>query len=181
MLVVIIGPIASGKSTTAAALGDRFRAAGRAVAVLDLDDIVATIGGFRDLTPDRFRQAQIVHGELVGAWLRQGVDVIAHGPFFQAHEQAALLHAVPDGIEPRRVQLLATYEVALERVANDPMRDLSKDPDVLRGAYDHVQSLLPSTTPCEWTFDTTVVSVQEVVDALSRALLPDLADVLPEG
>ena len=37
-LVVIIGPIASGKSTVAEELGGQFRQAGRAVAVLDLDD-----------------------------------------------------------------------------------------------------------------------------------------------
>jgi hypothetical protein len=43
-LVVIIGPIASGKSRVADALGDRFREAGRAVAVFDLDDVVDTIG-----------------------------------------------------------------------------------------------------------------------------------------
>jgi hypothetical protein len=75
-LVVIVGPIASGKSTVAGALGRRFMAAGRAVAVLDLDDVVDTIGGFGDLTPQRFRQAQVVYG----AWLRQSFDVIAHGP-----------------------------------------------------------------------------------------------------
>lgn len=169
-LVVIVGPIASGKSTTAAALGDRFRAAGRAVAVLDLDDFVATIGGFRDLPPERFRQAQIVHGELVGAWLRQGIDVIAHGPIFQAHEQEALLHAVPGGIQPRRVQLLATYDVALERVADDPTRDLSKDPEALRGAYDRARTLLPSMPPSEWTFDTTQLSTRQIVDHLVQAL-----------
>src|SRR5918993_1193869 len=44
-LIAIVGPIASGKSTIAYELGSRFRAAGRAVAVLDLDDVVDTIGG----------------------------------------------------------------------------------------------------------------------------------------
>ncbi len=99
-LVLIIGPIASGKSMVASALGRRFRDADRAVAVLDLDDVVSTIGGFVDLTPEGWRRAQIVNGELVGAWLRQGLDVIAHGPFFEPQENEALLHAVPQGIEP---------------------------------------------------------------------------------
>jgi adenylylsulfate kinase-like enzyme len=44
-LIVIVGPIASGKSTVAYELGSRFRAADRSVAVLDLDDVVETIGG----------------------------------------------------------------------------------------------------------------------------------------
>lgn len=56
--MVIVGPIASGKSTVAGALGKRFRALGRTVAVLDLDDVVDTIGGFGDLLPEHFEQAQ---------------------------------------------------------------------------------------------------------------------------
>lgn len=173
-LFVIVGPIASGKSTIADALGSRLRGAGRATAVLDLDDVIDTIGGFGDLTPERFQQAQVVYGDLVGAWLRQGYDVIAHGPFFERQENEAVLHAVPDGIEPRRIQLLATYEAALERVAGDPARVLSRDPGLLRLTYDRVESLLPTMPPAEWTFDTTVMSWQEIVADLGAALLPQL-------
>jgi len=172
-LVVISGPIASGKSTVAHALGSRFRAGGRGVAVLDVDDVVDTIGGFGDLDPESWHQAQVVHGELVGAWLCQGFDVIAHGPFFERRELDALLHAVPDGIEPRRVHLLATYEAALERVALDVSRGLSKDPAFLRLTYDRVESLLPTMPRSEWTFDTAAMSCGEIVDALVAELLSD--------
>jgi hypothetical protein len=172
-LVVILGPIASGKSTIATALGNRFRAAGRAVAVLDLDDVVDTIGGFGDLTPERFRQAQIVYGDLVGAWLRHGFDVIAHGPFFEPHEYEAVLHAVPEGVEPRRVQLQASYEAALERVAGDPARKLSKHPEILRRTYDRVESLLPTQPRSDWTFDTTATPWQHIVDTLAALMLAE--------
>lgn len=170
-LVVIVGPIASGKSTVAGALGDRLRAAGRSVAVLDLDDVVGTIGGFVGLTPRHFRQAQLVYGELVGAWLRQGFDVIAHGPFFQQEEDEAVLHAIPDGAEPRRVLLMATYEVAVDRVLADPERVVSKHTDFLRRTYDRVESLLPTMPPSEWTFDTTAMSSQQIVDELAAEFL----------
>jgi hypothetical protein len=170
-LVVIIGPIASGKSTVANALGARFRAAGRAAAVLDLDDFVDTIGGFSGLRGEHFRQAQVVYGQLVGAWLGQGFDVIAHGPFFQSHEQAALLHAVRDGIRPRRVQLLATYEIALNRVAADTDRKLSKDPELLRLAYNRVESLLATMPRCDWMFDSTITSCEQIVDELAAQML----------
>ena len=171
-LFFIVGPIASGKSTIADVLGNAFRGAGRAVAVLDLDDVVDTIGGFGDLTPERFQRSQVVYGDLVGAWLCQGFDVIAHGPFFERQEDEAVLHAVPDGIEPRRIQLLATYEAALKRVAGDHARALSKDPGLLRLTYDRVESLLPTMPPAEWTFDTTVMSWQEIVADLGAALVP---------
>lgn len=171
-LVVIVGPIASGKSTVARELGVRLRAAGRSVAVLDLDDIVVTIGGFADLGAERLRQAQHVHGDLVGAWLSQGFDVIAHGPFFEPDEDQALLHAVPDGTEPRRVRLVATYEAALERVGFDPERALSKDPDLLRRTFERMDSLLPGMPPGEWVFDTTQTSPTEIADVLAGALVP---------
>jgi hypothetical protein len=177
-LVVIVGPIASGKSTVADALGDRLRKAGRSVAVLDLDDVVATIGGFADLTPERWLQAQIVFGEAIGAWLNQGLDVVAHGPFFELQENQALLHCVPAGVVPRRALLLATYEAALERVALDHGRALSKDPQVLRLAYDRVASLLPTMPHCEWTYDTTKMSGRAIVDDLAAALLSDRPDAI---
>lgn len=170
-LVVIVGPIASGKSTVADALGGRFRSSGRRVAVLDLDELVETIGGFVGLSGERFRQAQTVFGQLVGAWLDQGVDVIAHGPFFQRDEDTALLHAVPAGVRPRRVLLHSTFPVALERVRDDPERLLSRDPALLRATYDRVDDLLPTMPPSEWTFDTTATEPRTIVDQLAEALL----------
>jgi shikimate kinase len=171
--IVIVGPIASGKSTIAHELGTRLRSADHAVAVLDLDDVVDTIGGFAGLTAEQFRQAQRVCGDLVGAWLRRRFDVIAHGPFFEHEENEALLHAVPAGVTPRRVQLLSTYDAALERTALDPDRALSKDPTFLRLAYDRVESLLPTMPSSDWTFDTTTRSPQEIVETLVAALPPD--------
>jgi predicted kinase len=170
-LVVIVGPIASGKSTVAGALGTRLRNAGRKVAVLDLDDVVETIGGFADLSPEHFQNSQAVYGVLVGEWLALGFDVIAHGPFFEPDEHEALLRAVPEGITPRRVLLLATYEVALARAAANPDRVLSSRPDVLRWTYDRAEALLPSMPPSEWTFDTSSTAWEDVVDILSAALL----------
>jgi AAA domain len=172
-LVVIVGPIASGKSTIAHELGRRFRAAGRPVAVLDVDDVVNTIGGFTRLTPGQFHQAQSVLGELIGAWLRRGFDVVAHGPFFEPEEDRAVLHGVPGGILPRRVVLLSTYGAALERTALDSGRTVSKDPEFLRAAYDRVASLFPGLPSSTWSFDTTSRSSQEIVDVLAAELLGD--------
>jgi predicted kinase len=171
MLVVIVGPIASGKSTLAAALGAELRRSGRLVAVLDLDDVVATIGGFADLAPERFADAQVVFGRMVGAWLLRGADVIAHGPFLSSEEDDALLHALPDGVRPRRVLLTTTLAVALERVGADPDRLLASYPEVLEATYDRFDELLPSMAPSEWTFDTAEVDVGQIVTQLGEALL----------
>lgn len=170
-LVVVVGPIASGKSTVAAALGRRFRESGRTVAVLDLDDHIETIGGFIDLPPERFRQAQLVFGSLVGAWLAEGVDVIAHGPFFQRDEDDALLHAVPADVVPRRVRLGCTYEVALRRVETDPDRLLSAVPDFLKATYERIDHLIPTMPPGEWVFDSTTTDAQSITDQLADGLI----------
>lgn len=44
-LVIIVGPIASGKSTVANGVATELRESGEAVAVVDLDDVVEMIGG----------------------------------------------------------------------------------------------------------------------------------------
>lgn len=172
-LVVIIGPIASGKTTVADALGVRLREAGRSVAVLDLDEIVETIGGFADLPPEHFRQAQLVYGQLVGAWLRAGFDVIAHGPFFQYQERDAVVHDAPDGTTPRTVLLHSTYETAVARVDADADagRTLSKNLELLKLTYERVESLLPEMPPFDWSFDTTTTRWEQIVDEVAAALL----------
>jgi adenylylsulfate kinase-like enzyme len=83
LLVVIVGPIASGKSTVASSLAARLRHVGWRVAELDLDDVVEASGTWTDMSPERFRKSQIVFGQLVAAWLAQGFYVIAHGPLFE--------------------------------------------------------------------------------------------------
>ncbi len=170
-LIVIVGLIASGKSTVADALGRRFRSSGREVAVLDLDDLVETLGGFVGLPGERFLRSQLVFATLVGAWLEQGFDVIAHGPFFQTEEIEALVHAVPENVTPRWVLLHSAFEVALERVADDPDRTLSSSPDFLKATYDRVADLLPSMPSSEWSFDTTTTDADTIVDHLAEALL----------
>lgn len=169
-LVVIVGPIASGKSTVAAALGLELRRTGRRVAVLDLDDVVDTIGGFADLAPEDFHRTQVVFGQLVRSWLDQGVDVIAHGPFVSAEEDDTLVHALPDGIEPRRVLLTTTFAVALERVTADPDRLLAHHPEALEALHGRFEELLPAIRPSEWTFDTTVLGADQIVRQLADSL-----------
>lgn len=170
-LIVIVGPIAAGKSSVAAALAERLRRAGRVVAVLDLDDVVMTVGGYVDLPSARFLEAQVVFGRLVAAWLDQGIDVIAHGPFFQPEEQHALLHALPEGTIVRRVYLDSTLGVAVARTAADTTRIVSRNLAFLRATYDRVAALRPGMPACDWTFDTTTCGVEEIAEALEEALI----------
>ena len=136
------------------------------VAVLDLDDVVATIGGFVGLSPDLLELAFHVYGQVIGAWLGNGFDVVAHAPAFNQREIEAVLQAIPTGTRIRTALLLTTYEVAVGRVSADTTRTLSKDVEVLRRAYDRFNALLPSMDEPDWTFDTDVAPVSEIVDRL---------------
>ena len=171
-LVVVTGPIASGKSAVARALAGRLSQAGRSVAVVDLDDIVAMLHAPLENVEQSWEKARDVHGRLVGEWLSSDVDaVIADGPFYSPSETAALMQSVPIGIVAHRVMLLATYELALERVAGDPSRGVSKDPVILRLLYEEFARQVPSIDPCEWSFDTAVCSVGDVVAIIANGLL----------
>jgi len=171
-LVVITGPIASGKCVVATALADRLNAAGLFVAVADLDDTVATMDASPEGLENTWERARVLHSDLVGQLLSTGVDaVIAHGPFYSAKETFALMREVPAGIAVRRVMLLATYEVALERVMGDSSRGLSKDAVFLQSTYERFLQLLPAIEECEWTFNSTKTSVDEIVTTITEALL----------
>jgi chloramphenicol 3-O-phosphotransferase len=166
-LVVITGPIASGKSSVANALGERLREAGRSIAVVGFDDLVDTVGGFAGITAERLRQAFRIYAQLISAWLSAGFDVIADGPALSETELGLLLGEVSVHSTVRRVMLSCTYGEALERVTTDPTRQISRDPDVLRHAYSRFEaSLSPEVSP-DWAFDTTRSSIDEVVGELA--------------
>jgi len=125
-------------------------------------------------TAERFRKAQIAFGKHVGAWLDQGVDVIVHGPLFEPGALEAVLDNIPRAAEVSYVRLTTTYEVALKRAMADPNRQLSKDPDFLRMAYDRIGPLLDALPAARWTFDTTSTPSVDIVEERSAALLsPD--------
>jgi predicted ABC-type ATPase len=172
-LVVITGPIASGKSAVARSLAEIISEAGRSAVVADLDDIVGSIWAPAKDVAQTWEVARMVHGRLIGEWLSLGVDVvIADGPFYSKIETASLMHRVPSTTLVRRMLLLTTYEVALERVARDPSRGISKDPVILRSKYDEFERQLPNIDLCEWTFDTAITGLADIVATVSRGLLP---------
>ena len=94
-LVVVSGPIASGKSTLASELADLLRSAGEAVAVVGLD----TIAEMALPTLDDWTWAHEIHGQVVGGWLATPIPtVIAEGTGTQAEVERMLQH-VPSDVE----------------------------------------------------------------------------------
>ncbi len=106
-LIVIVGPIAAGKSTLAAQVGQRLRERGESVAVVGLDSVAQMALPTLD-----WAWAHEVHGHLVRAWLATPVrTVIAEGPSTAA-ELDQLMRCVPGDVGALTVILMTRYEIA---------------------------------------------------------------------
>ncbi len=138
VLIVIVGPIAAGKSTLAAEVGRRLRQRGESVAVVGLDSVAEMA-----LRAVDWAWAREVHGHLVRAWLATPVrTVVAEGPG-TASELDQLMRCVPADVGVLTVVLSTRYGVALRRALEDPDRGLSKDPEFLRRDHDRFESSRP--------------------------------------
>jgi hypothetical protein len=138
-LVVVVGPIAAGKSTLAAEVAQRLRGRGESVVVAGLDEVAEMALP----TLDDWAWAHEVHGRLVGAWLATPVQrVVAEGPATPA-ELERLMRSVPADVGVVTVVLVTSYATALSRAAGDPGRGLSKDPDFLGRQHARFQRGLP--------------------------------------
>ena len=135
MLIVITGPIASGKSTIATELAGQLERAGVRSAVIDLDlvrDRLIEEGVAADASS--WTLARRDTAIQASALIQDGVAVVAEGSFNLPTDRAALVDLLPPGCEPLFVTLQVSYEEALRRAQEDPTRGLSRDPQFL-GAY----------------------------------------------
>jgi tRNA uridine 5-carbamoylmethylation protein Kti12 len=169
-LIVVTGPIASGKSAVASLLADALSDKSRTAVVSDLDDVVASTRAPSGEALRTWQRAREIHGRIIGEWLSSDVDyVIADGPFYSEWETDLLMRWAPAETSVHRILLLASYEVALERVVVDPSRGISKDPGILRVKYDEFYQQLEGTF--EWTFNTTDGDLALIVATVSRGIL----------
>jgi energy-coupling factor transporter ATP-binding protein EcfA2 len=156
-LVLIIGPIASGKSTLAATLADKLRSSGEPVAVVGLD----TVAEMALPTLADWTWAHEVHGQLVGAWLEKPIaTVIAEGPGTPEEIDLIMRHVGSD-VRVMKVLITTGYETALARAAADPSRGLSKDPEFLRRMHRRFEETRPDI-PYDVQFNTEELSSDDI-------------------
>ena len=166
-LVLIIGPIASGKSTLADTLAGILRSSGEAVVVVGLD----TVAEMALPTLADWSWAHEVHGQLVGAWLEKPIPtVIAEGPETPGEIEQILRH-VGSGVSVHKVLIKARYETALARAVSDPSRGLSKDPEFLRRMYQRFEGTRADIAH-DLEFNTEAMSsndiAQRIIEDLSK-------------
>jgi|GEM_PF-459976 len=172
-LVVVNGPIASGKSTTAAALAAAATSLGRTAAVVDVDDVAEAVAAPGAGASGLWLSAHHAHGALVARWLRTPLDVVvAVGPFHSPAERAALVDELPPGTAAHWVLLDAPVETTLERAQADPTRGTSKEEAFHRERHERFRRLVPGSSELRsaQVFDTSTTSTDEVVAAVLAAM-----------
>lgn len=142
-LVMISGPIATGKSTVTAELTILLGSAGLSVALTDLD----TVAEMALPTLPDWDWAHRIHAHLVGAWLATSIDVVVDEGTSSPTEVQQVLGQVPTGTDVLHVVLTADFDASLARAQADPGRGLSKDPDFLGADHDAYTRCLPKL-PC---------------------------------
>lgn len=169
-LLTLVGPIASGKSTVADLLAQRYSDRGNTAVVVDVDDVAVMVRGAGAAATGLWPAAHRAHGALVAGWLATEVDlVVAVGPIYDAEEQRALGDALPRSVTPLRVLLDAPVETTWARAKDDPARGLSRDHDFHHRAHARFRELLPAI-PADLVLAADALDATEIADAILAAL-----------
>ena len=178
-LVVLVGPVGAGKSTTAARFVQLVRQNGMTAADVDMDQVAFMQCGGDDV--DEFwRRAAVATAGLVRAWFDAGLDVvITHGAFFESDGFEILQHAQPAEVEVHHVLLRVSAEVAIARVRDDATRGISRDPKFVRDSNERLERLRPELPVIELELDTTGRDPDQVAaEVLAVLRLPTQASAL---
>ena len=171
MVIVICGPIASGKSTVARALAQLLERQGLGAATIDLDlvyEMLQTDGSAKSSRATWCRARRAAAG-LTDVLLREGVDVvIAEGDFLTSEERADYVDALASDDQPRFVTMRVLVDIALDRVQGDASRSLSRDPDFLRRHYEQVDGAMRTRPETDLVIDASSVGIQDAASAISR-------------
>ncbi len=178
MLVILTGPVGGGKSTTALALAERFRARRQTVAVIDLDVVycMARQGdGFGELSI--WATARHAAAALADAFFRDGLHiVIVEGEFFSQDELDALCAHLATPVERHFVTLMVSLEQALQRVAGDPSRGLSRNPRFLGRLHAQFVQELPFLRASSLVVDADRRSPRELAEVIDVIVSRSVAD-----
>ena len=167
-LVVVNGPIASGKTTTAQALATWGRGRGLKAAAIEMDNVINIVRGTdwsKPWTATDWRLARSVACAIIDRLCEQDTALVAlSGQFFDRHERQELTDTLTSGPDIRFVRLETSLEETLRRCAADDGRVLTKDAAFVSRIYAGLNwKDLPAR---ELVISTEKLSLDEVVDAI---------------
>src|SRR5687767_10737325 len=137
-LIVISGPIASGKTTTGQAVAAWAREQGMTAAAIDMDEIVEMVMGplWQAWSMTHWRQAIAMTGALVDRLAELRVDLVTlAGAFFDLQERQNLCDALKSAPAIRFITLGASLPETIRRCMADDTRVVTKDPAFVTRIY----------------------------------------------
>jgi chloramphenicol 3-O-phosphotransferase len=169
-VLIISGPIASGKSTAARALAADSRASDSTAAVVELDRMYMMLDDSPLMSDLQIsRRARHAAAALVDQYVLDGIDlIIVEGDFWIASQRDEFTSRVSSGVAPVFVTLHVSVEEALRRVEFDASRRLSRIPEVLRRSHADFAAAPPIAR--DVTIDSTHLSASEVAASISSVL-----------
>ena len=175
IVVVITGPIASGKSTLGRAVAVELANRGTDSAVVDLDLVYEMLdprgrSGVAKSDERLWSQSRRVAGRLAGTLLAEGRSVVAEGNFAGDQSLAEFERELPAKVRLRLVVLDVDFETALRRTEADPSRGLSKDPVFLSRHYEAFSAQWQDREVLR--LDSDALSLAQATDAVAAAVAP---------
>lgn len=176
MMIVITGPIASGKSTVARELKIELERRGVVAEVIDLDLVYESIAGDAPksdaATWALARRESAIRANALAA---EGVAVaIAEGSYNAADDRTVFIRHLAPGEAPVFVTLRVGFDEALRRAQRDPTRGLSRDPEFLKAYFDSAEraGASASTPAGDLAIDTEKTTATAAAIAIATRVLP---------
>jgi adenylylsulfate kinase-like enzyme len=170
MVIVITGPIASGKSAVALELARELAGTDVPAPVIDLDvvhDQLVTGGSASDDAAWSLARRSLA--DTVNTLVGNGsAVVIADGSFNLPPDRAILREGLDEAIEPIHVTLLVSFDEALRRARRDPTRGRSRDPEFLSSHYAARRDLLANAPPSDIVIDTEGTTAAAIAATIAR-------------
>jgi energy-coupling factor transporter ATP-binding protein EcfA2 len=167
-VLVITGPIASGKSTLARAVGRAVEARDATVAVIDLDlvyEMLDVHGGHKG-DDRRWEAARRGSAGLADRFLAAGIDVVVVEGEFDEAARGVFAADLDRRAAPLFVTLTVSYEEAYRRARADPTRGLSRDPAFLWPWFREYLRASADDEATDLVLDTERLSIDRCVDAI---------------
>jgi adenylylsulfate kinase-like enzyme len=174
VVIVITGPIGSGKSTVAGEVARELERLDIRAAVIDLDlvydRLVATGSTSGDAT---WTVARTETATIANAFLEEGVAVvIAEGSFNVPSDRAAFAQHLRPGSELVFVTLRVSFEEALRRAQGDPTRGRSRDPQFLGEYFAVRRDVLEAVPATDIVIDTERTTPDAAAATIARLVGP---------
>jgi hypothetical protein len=169
VVIVITGPIASGKTTVARALFHELAEIGLQAAVIDLDileDMLTADGPKAEA--ERWARARRAAGRLASGFLSDGLGVvIADGSYNGVTDREDFEQHLGFDVRPVYVTLTVSFEEALRRAQGDPTRGLSRDPAFLGPYFSAAAAGAANRPPADVVIDTESASAATIAAQLA--------------